>query len=94
MFREALKAYGGSELILGVRPEDLHSADPEQAWMVGEVEMVEDLGSDRFVHLVRDGVELIVRVGNDMSVAPRQTMGLTADPGRLHLFYQGRRISL
>lgn len=90
----SLSRHAGRALTLGIRAEDFRPADDfNEAWLRGEVEIVEDLGSDRFVHLACEGIELVARVGRDLPLRSGQTLGLKADPLRLHFFHQNERIS-
>jgi ABC-type sugar transport system ATPase subunit len=77
-------------ITIGIRPEDLQPA-VEGGFIRGEVELIEDVGSDRFLHLLCAGVELIARVGRDVNVTPGDLMGLTTTPEALHFFRDGRR---
>jgi multiple sugar transport system ATP-binding protein len=77
---------------LGMRAEDLQLADGgERSWICGEVEIVEDLGSDRFVHVKCESVELIARTGREATVKRGDMAGLNIAPGQLHIFKDGRR---
>ena len=51
-----LRRYGGQELIVGIRPEDLHatSSGDFTSEIVGEVELVEELGAELLVHFSTD----------------------------------------
>lgn len=84
--------YAGKTLTVGIRPEDLHPVEPERAWIRGEVEIVEDLGSDRFAHLRCGPLELIARLPSHVSLRRGQILHFAAQPDRLHLFYQKERI--
>lgn len=90
---ERCKRYAGKPMTVGVRPEDLHPSGPDGAWVKGEVEIVEDLGSDRFVHLKCGNIELIARMSADVPLNKGKTIHLSVEPKKLHLFHQGRRIS-
>ena len=81
-----------ASLTLGVRAEDLHLASEGQSCFCGGVELVEDLGSDRFVHVRCAGVELIARAGREITLRPGATIGLNPAPSRLHFFRDGERI--
>ena len=90
---KTLPQLGGAALTLGIRAEDLQPAEtPKQSWISGEVEIVEDLGSDRFVHLKCAGIELIARTGRESMLCPGDTAGFDVAPGRLHMFTDGARI--
>lgn len=92
-FAETRAGYTGKTVTLGIRPEDLQPTAPEKAWIHGEVEILEDLGSDRFVRLRCGRADLVARVPANCVLERGATVHLTADADRLHLFYQGRRIN-
>jgi multiple sugar transport system ATP-binding protein len=92
VFGKALPKLADESLILGIRPEDLQPATDEEGWLRGEVELVEDLGSDRFVHLKCDHLDLVARAGRDISLRQGETLGLQVAPGQLHFFQDGQRI--
>jgi multiple sugar transport system ATP-binding protein len=85
--------YTSKSVILGVRPEDLLPTNPDAGAIEGEVDLVEDLGSDKFAHVTSPGARLIVRLPATDTVRRGQRLHLNADVKRLHLFYQGKRIN-
>jgi multiple sugar transport system ATP-binding protein len=85
--------YAGKPVTLGIRPEDLLPANPDHVSIQGEVDLVEDLGSDNFVHLESAGARFVVRTPANASAHKGQRLHFDADPKRLHLFYQGQRIN-
>ena len=94
LLKVSLVRLAGQSLTLGVRPEDLHLADANQGWINGMVDLIEDLGSDRFLHVQCDGFDLVARAGREGSVRPGDRIGLDVDSERLHLFLNGKRIDL
>jgi multiple sugar transport system ATP-binding protein len=86
---ERLRAHLGRQLMLGIRPEDLHVAhagDPKGLIFNSRVEVVEKLGSE---------ILLDVRVGEDSMVAAvdpttqakaQDQLQLAVNPERLHFF--------
>jgi len=86
---ERLRAHLGRQLMLGIRPEDLHVAaagDPKGLTFDSRVEVVEKLGSE---------ILLDVRVGEDSMVAAvdpttqakaQDQLQLAVNPERLHFF--------
>ena len=89
---EGWKGYAGKALTVGIRPEDLLLTSRDDAWVEGEVEIIEDLGSDRFVHLRCDEMELLARIPAHVAVNRGEIIRLTGKPSQLHLFYQGKRV--
>jgi ABC-type sugar transport system ATPase subunit len=94
LLKKSLPQLAGSSVILGIRAEDLQPVEPRQGWLRGEVELVEDLGSDRFIHLKCDTVEVIARAGREFRVGPGDTISLNPVPGQLHVFHDGKRIDV
>jgi ABC-type sugar transport system ATPase subunit len=95
---EVLKDYPdrrrASALTLGIRPEDLRPSNEGMPSISGEVDIVEDLGSDRIIHLKCGNKELVVRLPGHASVRQGEILNLTADPGCLHLFSGKERLDL
>jgi ABC-type sugar transport system ATPase subunit len=81
-------------LTLGIRPEDLRPTHEGKPLIRGEVDIVEDLGSDRIIHLKCGKKELVVRLPGHANVRPGEILNLTADSGRLHLFAGKERLDL
>ena len=54
--RPALRSYAGKEVVVGMRPEHLRAASPDSTGpkLVGDVDLVEALGSELVVHFTID----------------------------------------
>jgi ABC-type sugar transport system ATPase subunit len=83
-----------TDLILGVRPEDIRLDPPNSASIRLDtvVELVEDLGGDQILHCSVMGENLIVRVSQRPTLSSGQRLSLYLPYDRLHLFGNGRRI--
>jgi ABC-type sugar transport system ATPase subunit len=92
LFGRPFPTLSGKALTLGIRPEDLQPTMDQQGWLRGEVELVEDLGSDRFVHLKCAHLDLVARAGRDIVIPQGETLGFQVAPGQLHFFQDGKRI--
>jgi multiple sugar transport system ATP-binding protein len=92
LLQNALARLAGQALTVGVRPEDFHVADEGRAWISGAIDLIEDLGSDRFLHVKCDGIDLVARVGREITLRAGDTIDLNVAPDRLHFFRDGRRI--
>src|SRR5262245_66428960 len=92
LFKRPLSRLVGQALTLGIRAEDLQPTRDQQGWLQGEVELVEDLGSDRFVHLKCHHSDLVARAGRELTLVRGETVRLTAMPSQIHFFQGGRRI--
>ena len=86
-----LAALAGTAVVLGIRPEHLY--DPRHAPgyvtpfpLEADVQVVERLGSETFLHVEREGVRLLARIDphSDARAGARATIVL--DTARLHVF--------
>ena len=92
LLEQSLPRSAGISLTVGIRAEDFEITDAVGAWISGEVELIEDLGSDRFVHVKCDRLDLVARVGREVTLKSGDTVGFNVAPDRLHFFQDGRRI--
>jgi ABC-type sugar transport system ATPase subunit len=92
LLKITLARSAGQFLTLGIRPEDFHLTDAGHAWISGIVDIIEDLGSERFLHIQCDGIDLVARAGRERSFQPGDRVGLDVDGDRAHLFLDGKRI--
>lgn len=73
------------EVIVGIRPE--HVVVDPAGTLRGSIEFIEDTGSDRYAHVLPEGGErLVVRVPVDLNIHPGDSLALTIDPEKLHVF--------
>ena len=86
------KGYVGREIILGVRPEDIHEepvfleASPETVIYAG-VEVAENLGHEMFLYLAGLGKEnVIARVDGRAGIQEGQNVKLAIDMNKVHVF--------
>jgi len=87
----------GSEITLGIRPENVVLARPGDAGAVaGDVELVEAVGSDSFLSVaVGDGVSVMTRVPADTRVQEGARVHLRFPPDRLRVFdATGNRVEM
>ncbi len=95
MLKMSPTGLAGSSVTLGIRAEDWRLSDLATALVQGRVELIEDLGSDRFVHLIcGDNLELVARADTELKLALGATIGLNVAPERVHMFQDGRRIEV
>ena len=92
LFASPLSKFAGQVLTLGIRPEDLEPTRDRQNWLRGEVELVEDLGSDRFVHLKCGHLDMVARTGRDLALGQGEEIGLKAISSQIHFFQNGSRV--
>jgi multiple sugar transport system ATP-binding protein len=92
LLKQSLPRSAGRSLSLGIRPEDFDTTDAGQGWINGEIELIEDLGSDRYLHLKCDRLDLVARVASEAGFRAGDNLGLSVAPDRLHFFQDGKRI--
>ena len=77
----------GGRAILGVRPQYLRPAAPDDAMLHGTVVLAERLGAETVVEVtLRDGTRVIAAIGADKVFAPGREIGLRFEPDQAHLF--------
>ena len=86
-----LEPYSGRRIVLGVRPEHIHSreyvpAGVEATPLEAAVEVVEMLGSEKYLHLTADGIALLARVDSRTTARAGERAALIVDTSRLHAF--------
>ena len=78
--RPALRSYVGKEVVVGMRPEHLRAASPEITGpkLVGNVDLVEALGSELVVHFTIDAHRVLAEgaVDKDEAAAVRSGEGV------------------
>ncbi len=86
------REYVAKTVIVGIRPEDLSLTAGGAGWIQGEVEIVEDLGSDKFVHLKFGEAKLVARASARLSPHRGDILCVEAESSRVHFFHQEKRI--
>lgn len=79
------------EATLGIRPE--HVSLGRQGPWAGTVKFIEDVGSDRFVHLeLPEGRAIVVRSRAGLDTVVGEQVCASPDLSRAHLFINGKRV--
>ena len=92
-WKNALTPFAGKALTIGIRPEDFTLADANKGWLDGEIELIEDLGSDRFLHVKCGDLDLVARAGREGYFRAGERIGLNVEIEHMHLFH-GKRLEL
>ena len=80
------------EVDVGFRPEDVKIVEAGTGTLHAKVEMISDVGSEKYIH-TRIGLEhLTLRAPKDASFRPDEIINLTIDVTRLHIFQKGVRV--
>jgi multiple sugar transport system ATP-binding protein len=84
----ALRGSGVKTVTIGFRPEHiaLGEGSGPGLTLTARVDVVEFLGSTEMVHAMSDGSDVVAVLGADQPIAAGQTVRLTADSRRLHMF--------
>jgi multiple sugar transport system ATP-binding protein len=87
----ALVEYHERRVVMGIRPEHIHERDDVSegavpALIEAQVDVVERMGSETFLHLVRDGTQFLARVGPRTKAQPGERTQLAFDTAQLHVF--------
>ena len=76
------------------REDSLQPAAGKVGFMTGELELIEDIGSDRFLHLLCDGVEIVARSGKTVEFEPGDLISLNVAATAWHFFRAGTRVDV
>jgi len=79
---------GGRQVVLGIRPEDVdeRAVPAEGETIHGHVTSVLPVGSDQYLAMQVEGLDLFFRVGKDLRHKAGENAALLVDVNRLHLF--------
>ena len=78
---------------LGIRPEDIRLVDANsEADLSGKVAIVERLGAETYLNVVKGSETLLVRVQGDIALRPGDTVQLALDRAGFHLFDQADQV--
>ncbi len=83
--------YIGKEMVLGIRPENMHEDEHSQSQLDSElidafVEVTERLGSETFLYLLINGTSFTARVSPKSKTVANDNIKLMFDMNRIHLF--------
>jgi multiple sugar transport system ATP-binding protein len=79
------------EVELGIRPEDVQITPQTQIAVQARIEMVSDIGSEKYVHLRLGQEGLTMAAPKDFGLQPGKFVDLCLDPQLIHFFRGGRR---
>ena len=86
-----LQAFGGREVVLGLRPEHFHQIDPAHPQKPGnplkaKVWVVEPVGYEKLVHLRQQDAGFIIRLPETTDLAPGDEAFLDVQMNMAHVF--------
>jgi multiple sugar transport system ATP-binding protein len=77
---------------VGVRPEDIALDESGKTHLRARVEMMSNAGADKYVHARLGKSQVTVRAAKDLSYDTGQSIRLSVNPDKLHIFHAGMRI--
>jgi multiple sugar transport system ATP-binding protein len=85
-----LRSYIGTEIVMGVRPEDLHESKPAEGTAQENairmnIELIEPIGPYLLLHLKAGQIPLVATV-NDTKAKAGQEVTMEIDPSKIHIF--------
>ena len=88
---ENLKNYVNKEVILGIRPENIHDEEmflstAKTGIIEATVDVTEMLGAETYIYLTCQGIPLTARVSSRSTARPQDTIRMALDPNKVHLF--------
>ena len=88
---EALKYYVDKEVILGIRPENIHDeemflSNAKTGMIEATVDVTEMMGAESYLYLTCEGIPLTARVSPRCTARPQDVIKLALDPNKVHLF--------
>jgi multiple sugar transport system ATP-binding protein len=91
-------ASASRDVVLGIRPENIHAARRAPAAAASPVELrvdlVEHLGSETYVYLTSGETSFIARMDGALDVKPGDSLPVVFDASRIHLFDAGTEAAI
>ena len=97
--RPELKDYIGKEVIMGIRPEDIHDeeamvASQPESVVDAFVEVTEMLGAESYLYLTIAGIAFTARVNQRYTDKVNDTIKVMMDTNRIHLFDKDTELAI
>ncbi len=87
----ALDALVDKEIIMGIRPEDIHDEEmflsaAKTGVVEADVEITEMMGAETYLYLTCEGISLTARVDPRSTARPQDTIKVALDANKIHIF--------
>ena len=94
-----LEPYANKEVIIGIRPENVHDEENYIATMADskitvDVDLTESLGADTLLHLDIDGTHAVARVNPRTRAKAGEKVEVVFDTNRLHIFDKDTELAI
>ena len=96
---DALVPYVDKEVIIGIRPEHVHNEanfleTMPEGIVEANVEVTELMGAETYLYMNSEGHALNARVDPSNTARPGDTIKITLDPTRIHLFDKDTEVTI
>ncbi len=94
-----LEAYVGKEVIMGIRPEDVHNeedllaANPDGI-VEADVEVTELMGAETYLYMDCEGQPINARVSPTNTARPGDRIKIALEPAKIHLFDKDTELTI
>ena len=94
-----LEAYAGKEIIMGIRPEDVHNEEDlikafPDGVVTANVEVTELMGAETYLYMNCEGQTINARVAPTNTAKPGDTIQIAIEPGKIHLFDKDTELTI
>ena len=96
---DCLKEYIGKEVIMGIRPEDVHDepalieANPDGI-VEADVEVTELMGAETYLYMNCEGQNINARVSPTSTARPGDKIKIAIETGKIHLFDKDTEVTI
>ncbi len=94
-----LEAYVGKEVIMGIRPEDVHNEEDllkafPEGIVEADVEVTELMGAETYLYMNCEGQSINARVDPTNTARPGDKISITLEPEKIHLFDKETEVTI
>ncbi len=83
---------GETDVEMGIRPEDIKVAHGRDKTLKAEVEMISNIGAEKYIHARMGTAGLTIRAAREAFFHAGDIIPLVIDPSKLHIFQNGQRV--
>ena len=96
---DVLVPYVDKEVIIGIRPEHVHNEEDylakfPEGIVEANVEVTELMGAETYLYMNSEGHAINARVNPANTARPGDTIKITLEPGRIHLFDKDTEVTI
>ena len=94
-----LEAYAGKEIIMGIRPEDVHNEEDllaiyKDGIVEANVEVTELMGAETYLYMNCEGQGINARVAPTNTAKPGDKIQIAIEPQKIHLFDKDTELTI